>query len=332
MLAGPLAGHIRPERFYSVNVAYTLLLGAVLVVVAGSVELLAALPRLEVLAPLLAADPERLPDRVDPGDLRGEIHVNDVTFAYQPDEPPVLSGVSLRVRPGEFVAVVGPSGCGKSTLLRLLLGFERPGSGAVLYDGQDLAELDVQAVRRQCGVVLQDGMLFAGSVRENIAGAGNYPLERLWEAARMAGLDGDIAGFPMGMGTNVPFGGGTLSVGQRQRVLIARALVDRPRMLFFDEATSALDNRTQEIVTQSTRTLAASRIIIAHRLSTVMNADRIVVLDKGTVVQDGTYGELMADREGLFHRLARRQLLVAPEHTPDGDTLAVVDRRTAGQT
>ncbi|MEV4708487.1 ATP-binding cassette domain-containing protein [Actinoplanes sp. NPDC049316] len=318
MLAGPLAGQIPAERFYSVNVAYTLLLGAVLVLVAGSVEMLAALPRLEVLAPVLGADPERLPDRVDPGELRGEIHLNDVTFAYQPDEPPVLTGVSLRVRPGEFVAVVGPSGCGKSTMLRLLLGFDRPTSGAVLYDGQDLAELDLQAVRRQCGVVLQDGMLFAGSVRENIAGAGTYPLERLWEAARMAGLDGDIAGFPMGMGTNVPFGGGTLSVGQRQRVLIARALVDRPRMLFFDEATSALDNRTQEIVTRSTRALAASRIVIAHRLSTVMNADRIVVMDAGTVVQEGTYAELMAERDGLFHRLARRQLLVAPEHTPDG--------------
>ncbi|GAA3300774.1 NHLP bacteriocin export ABC transporter permease/ATPase subunit [Dactylosporangium vinaceum] len=321
MLAGPLAGRITPERFYTVNVAYTLLLGAVLVVVGGSVELLAALPRLEVLAPVLRADPERLPDRVDPGDLRGEIHINDVTFAYSPDEPPVLSGVSLLVRPGEFVAIVGPSGCGKSTLLRLLLGFERPSNGAVLYDGQDLAELDVQAVRRQCGVVLQDGMLFAGSLRENIAGAGTYPLERLWEAARMAGLDGDIAGFPMGMGTNVPFGGGTLSVGQRQRVLIARALVHRPRMLFFDEATSALDNRTQEIVTQSTRALAASRVIIAHRLSTVLNADRIVVMDKGTVAQQGTYSELMADRDGLFHRLARRQLLVAPEHAPDGGEL-----------
>ncbi|GAA2514218.1 ATP-binding cassette domain-containing protein [Winogradskya humida] len=321
MLEGPLAGQITPERFYSVNVAYTLLLGAVLVVVAGSVEVLAAVPRLEVLAPVLEADPERLPDRVDPGDLRGEIHINDVTFSYQPDDPPVLNGVSLLVRPGEFVAVVGPSGCGKSTMLRLLLGFEQPTSGAVLYDGQDLAELDVQAVRRQCGVVLQDGMLFAGSLRENIAGAGNYPLERLWEAARMAGLDGDIAGFPMGMGTNVPFGGGTLSVGQRQRVLIARALVDRPRMLFFDEATSALDNRTQEIVTRSTRALAASRIVIAHRLSTVMNADRIVVMDRGVVVQDGTYPELMADRDGLFHRLARRQLLVAPEHTPDGAEL-----------
>ncbi|GAA1798793.1 NHLP bacteriocin export ABC transporter permease/ATPase subunit [Luedemannella flava] len=331
MLAGPLSGQIRPEQFYSVNVAYTLLLGAVLVVVAGSVEFLAALPRLEVLAPVLEADPERLPDRVDPGDLRGEIHINDVTFAYSPDEAPVLNGVSLLVRPGEFVAIVGPSGCGKSTLLRLLLGFERPTTGAVLYDGQDLAELDVQAVRRQCGVVLQDGMLFAGSVRENIAGAGTYPLERLWEAARMAGLDGDIASFPMGMGTNVPFGGGTLSVGQRQRVLIARALVDRPRMLFFDEATSALDNRTQEIVTQSTRALAASRIIIAHRLSTVMSADRIVVMDKGAIVQDGAYAQLMADKNGLFHRLARRQLLVAPERTPDGDELAVVDRRAAGQ-
>jgi ABC-type bacteriocin/lantibiotic exporter with double-glycine peptidase domain len=311
MLAGPLAGQISVTAFLVINAAFALLVGALIVIVTAGVEVLAAVPRLAVLRPILGAEPERTPDRVDPGDLRGDLALAGVTFAYQPDEPPVLEDVSLHVRPGEFVAIVGPSGCGKSTLLRLLLGFERPRNGSVLYDDQDICDLDVHAVRRQCGVVLQDGLLFAGSLRENICGAGNFTLERVWEAARMAGIDEDIDRLPMGMNTMVPMGGGTLSVGQRQRVLIARALIHRPRILFFDEATSALDNRTQEIVTASTRQLAATRIIIAHRLSTVVDADRIVVLDRGRIVAQGTFDELMTDEGSLFYRLARRQLLTS---------------------
>jgi NHLM bacteriocin system ABC transporter ATP-binding protein len=309
MLAGPFAGRIGVGQFLAVNAAFLLLLGSLPVLVAGGVEILGAIPRLAVLRPALAAAPERRPEKIDPGDLRGDITLVDVTFGYQPDDPPVLDGVSFHVRPGEFVAIVGPSGCGKSTLLRLLLGFEQPRSGTVLYDDQDLGELDVQAVRRQCGVVLQDGQLFAGSLRENICGGGNYHLDQVWEAARMAGLDNDIDSFPMGMSTMVPLGGGTLSVGQRQRVLIARALIDGPRIVFFDEATSALDNQTQEIVTSSTRRLAATRLVIAHRLSTVVHADRIVVLEGGRIVQEGTYDELMGEPEGLFYRLASRQLV-----------------------
>jgi ABC-type bacteriocin/lantibiotic exporter with double-glycine peptidase domain len=316
MLAGPLDGRVSTREFLIVNSAFTLMVGALLVLAAGGVEVLASAPRLAVLAPILVAEPERTPDRVDPGDLRGDVKVSDVTFGYRPDDAPVLDGVSLHARPGEFVAIVGPSGCGKSTLLRLLLGFEQPRSGAILYDDQDLGELDMPAVRRQCGVVLQDGQLFAGSIRENICGAGNFSLERIWEAARMAGLDEDIDRLPMGMSTMVPFGGGTLSVGQRQRVLVARALIHRPRVVFFDEATSALDNRTQQVVTASTKQLAATRVIIAHRLSTILEADRIVVLDRGRVVQEGTYAELLADEHALFHRLARRQLLAAPDPAP----------------
>ena len=178
----------------------------------------------------------------------------------------------------------------------------------MLYDGQDLADLDPQAVRRQCGIVLQDGSLFAGSIRENIAGAGNYDLDQVWQAAALAGVAKDIKEFPMQMATYLPPGGGTLSGGQRQRVLIARALIHQPRVLFFDEATSALDNRTQEIVTQSTRNMAATRLVIAHRLSTIIDADRIVVMNRGTVEQEGTFAELMDQPDGLFYRLASRQL------------------------
>ncbi|MEU4555189.1 NHLM bacteriocin system ABC transporter ATP-binding protein [Micromonospora violae] len=315
VLMGPLAGRVAPADFFILNVGFAMLLGALLVLVSAGVEVIAAVPRLGSLREILRADPEARPDRVDPGELRGEIALHRLTFAYQPDDPPVLTDIDLHVRPGEFVAIVGPSGCGKSTLLRLLLGFERQQQGAVLYDGQDLSELDVHAVRRQCGVVLQDGQLFAGSVRDNICGAGSFPLDQVWEAARMAGLADDLEALPMGMSTMVPFGGGTLSVGQRQRVLIARALAPLPRIIFLDEATSALDNRTQEVVSRSTAALAATRVVIAHRLSTVRAADTIVVLDAGRIVQRGTFDELMNQPEGLFHRLARRQLLTEPERS-----------------
>jgi ATP-binding cassette subfamily C protein len=308
MIAGPLAHKVAPGEFFTISIAFSLLLGSLLLLVSASVEIMAATPRLAALAPVVEARPEHRQDRTDPGDLHGEISLVGVSFAYQPDAPLVLDNLTLHINPGEFVAIVGPTGCGKSTLLRLLLGFENPTSGAVLYDGQDLADLGLQAVRRQCGIVLQDGALFAGSIRENISGVGNFDLDQVWEAARLAGVDTDIEGFPMGMGTLLPPGGGTLSSGQRQRILIARALIHRPRVLFFDEATSALDNRTQEIVTASTRTLAATRLVIAHRLSTIIDADRIVVLDKGAVAQEGTFAELMEQPDGLFFRLASRQL------------------------
>ncbi|WP_198955541.1 ATP-binding cassette domain-containing protein [Frankia sp. CcI49] len=325
VLAGPLAGRIGTAQFFVVNAAFLMLMGMLMVLVNAGVEALALLPRIEDLALVADTEVERRADRVDPGELRGGIELADVSFAYSDDGPMVLDRLSLQIQPGQFVAIVGPSGCGKSTLLRLLLGFDQPLAGSVLYDRQDLSELDVTAVRRQCGVVLQNGQLFAGSIRENIAGAADYPLDRLWDAARMAGIDTDIADLPMGMATVLPFGGGTLSVGQRQRLLIARALVGRPRILFFDEATSALDNRTQEIVTTSTRALAATRVVIAHRLSTIADADLIIVLDRGRVVQQGRYADLIADSGGMFAELARRQLL------DDADTDADTDVAAGGQ-
>jgi NHLM bacteriocin system ABC transporter ATP-binding protein len=308
VLAGPLAHKVSTSAFFIIDLAFSTLLGSLLLLVSSSVEILAVTPRLSAFAPIVAAEPEHRPDLVDPGDLEGEISLVGVSFAYRPDTPLVLDNLTLHVNPGEFVAVVGPSGCGKSTLLRLLLGFERPTSGSVLYDGQDLADLDPQAVRRQCGIVLQDGALFGGSIRENIAGAGNYDLDQVWRAATLAGVAQDIEEFPMQMATQLPPGGGTLSGGQRQRILIARALINQPRVLFFDEATAALDNRTQEIVTESTRTLAATRLVIAHRLSTIIDADRILVMDKGSIVQQGTFAELMDQPDSLFFRLASRQL------------------------
>jgi ABC-type bacteriocin/lantibiotic exporter with double-glycine peptidase domain len=265
------------------------------------------LPAYERARPILTTLPEVDPSKTDPGELSGAIEVDHVSFRYQPGGPLVLDDVSLHCRPGEFIALVGPSGSGKSTLLRLLLGFDTPEAGAILYDGRDLATLDIRAVRRQIGSVLQNGRLMSGDIFTNIVGSSTLTLDDAWEAARMAGLEEDIKLMPMGMNSYISEGGGTLSGGQRQRLMIARAIVTRPRILFFDEATSALDNRTQEIVSQSLQNLAATRVVIAHRLSTIVNADRIYVLQHGRVVETGTYRELM-QRRGVFAQLARRQI------------------------
>jgi NHLM bacteriocin system ABC transporter ATP-binding protein len=264
-------------------------------------------PLYERALPILQGLPEVLPTQTVPRELKGEVEGQHLIFRYYPDAPLVLRDVSFHIAPGEYAAFVGPSGCGKSTLFRLLLGFETPVSGSVYYDGVDLAGLDAQAIRRQIGVVLQSGTLLAGSLWENICGAAWFPLEDAWEAARMAGLEEDIKNMAMGMHTVVQAGGGGLSGGQRQRLLIARALVGKPRLLLFDEATSSLDNRTQAIVSQSLAALNATRIVIAHRLSTVIGADRIIVMDRGQIVQTGNYAELMR-APGLFRELAERQL------------------------
>ena len=216
--------------------------------------------------------------------------------------------MSFAIRAGEHVAIVGGSGSGKSTVLRLLLGFERPRTGSLTYDGQELASLDPSRVRAQIGVVLQSSQLFAGSINENIRGASGASLEQCRLAAERAGLGPDLKLMPMGLHTPITEGSGTLSGGQRQRILIARAIVAEPAILFFDEATSALDNATQSVVARTLDSLRATRVTIAHRLSTVRNADRIFVLEAGRFVETGSYSELMA-RNGAFAALSRRQLL-----------------------
>jgi ATP-binding cassette subfamily C protein len=236
----------------------------------------------------------------------GGIEVSHVSFRYEPHGPLILDDVSLRIRPGEFVAVVGPSGSGKSTLLRILLGFEACTEGAVFYDGQDLAGLDLRVVRQQIGVVLQNSRVTAGDVYTNIVGSSGRSIEDAWAAARGAALDQDIEAMPMGMHTVISQGGATFSGGQKQRLLIARALASRPSILFFDEATSALDNVTQAAVSDSLERLRVTRVVIAHRLTTIRHADTIVVLDRGRIVEMGRYEELMQKR-GAFFALARRQ-------------------------
>ncbi len=294
-------------EFLAFNVAFTTFQNALLQMSVSLTASLNVIPLYERMTPIIQTLPEVDEAKAHPGRLEGKIEINNVRFRYIPEGPFVLNDVSLSVKPGEFVALVGGSGSGKSTLFRILLGFETPDSGTVYYDGQDFATLDVREVRRQIGVVLQNGRLMAGDIYRNIVGNSTLTIDDAWAAARMAGLDEDIKQMPMGMNTVLSAGGGTLSGGQRQRLLIARAVVNKPRILFFDEATSALDNRTQATVGRSLENLQATRIVIAHRLSTISGADRIFVMDKGLIVQGGSYAELIG-QEGLFAQLVNRQI------------------------
>jgi NHLM bacteriocin system ABC transporter ATP-binding protein len=287
--------------------AFAACLTAVLSTCFALVQTLNTIPLYEQAKPILQTLPEVDGDKAEPGALSGDIEIQHAVFRYRSDGPLVLRDLTLQISAGQFIAFVGPSGSGKSTILRLLLGFEKLDSGSIHYDGQEIGGLDIQAVRRQIGVVLQSGRLMSGDILTNIIGSGSASLEEAWEAARMAGFADDIKQMPMGMHTVISEGGGTLSGGQRQRLMIARAIVSRPRILLFDEATSALDNRTQGIVSASLERLQATRIVVAHRLSTIVKADRICVVDHGRIVETGQHHELMA-RNGLYAELAKRQL------------------------
>ena len=300
-------GAISPARFIAFNAALVQALGAFAGLTAVATFLSETALLYDDTHEVLEEPREREGIRSDPGELRGAIEVAHVSLRYRPDEPLVLDDVSFEVQPGEFVAVVGPSGAGKSSLLRVLLGFERLDLGTVRYDGRRLDTLDLSAVRRQIGVVVQSARLMPGDIYTNIVGPRPLAMADAWEAARVAGIEDEIRRLPMGMQTRVGDGGGTFSGGQRQRLLIARAVAGRPRILLFDEATSALDNRSQAAVADTIHRLRATRVVIAHRLSTVRKADRILVLDQGRIVQEGSFDELMA-QDGLFRDLARRQL------------------------
>lgn len=264
-------------------------------------------PHIENLRPILEEIPENTTDKVEADPLSGGIEVSHLSFAYGEDNKDVLHDISFQIAAGENVAIVGHSGCGKSTLVRLLLGFEKPRSGAIYYDGQSLAELSLPSVRSQMGVVLQNGQLMSGDIFTNIVGQAALTQDDAWEAAEAAGIADDIRAMPMGMNTVISEGSENISGGQRQRIMIARALAAKPAILIFDEATSALDNRTQSIVTESLNKLKTTRLVIAHRLSTIKECDRILVMDKGSLVESGTYEELVA-KNGVFAKLVRRQV------------------------
>lgn len=293
-------------------IAFTALFGSfsayVLQLVKSTVNYKNEKPNIERLKPIMKAMPEFDDAKELPGDISGGIEINNVSFSYDADSPLVLDGVSINIKPGEYVGLVGSSGCGKSTLMKLLLGFEKPVAGKIYYDNKDIESVDKRELRKKMGVVLQDGKLISGSIFENITiTAPDATVKDVNAVIEAVGLKEDIAAMPMGLHTVLSEDCGTISGGQQQRILIARAIISNPGILFFDEATSALDNITQSMVCDTLEKMNSTRIVIAHRLSTIIKCDRIIVLDKGRVAEEGTYEELM-NNKALFYQLASRQM------------------------
>ena len=300
---------VTPSEYIAFNAAYGAVMGAFTSLSAVALSVANIKPILEMAEPILKTAPETAEHNEMVTRLSGSIELSNVYFRYTDAMPWVVDGMNLKIRAGEYVALVGATGCGKSTLMRLLLGFETPDKGAIYYDGKDMSKLDLRSLRRRIGAVTQDGCLFQGDIYSNIViSAPELTLDEAWEAAEMAGIADDIRAMPMGMHTVISEGQGGISGGQKQRLMIARAVAPKPKILMFDEATSALDNRTQKQVSEALDGLKSTRIVIAHRLSTVKNCDRILVLDKGRIVEDGSYDELIA-QNGLFAALAARQRL-----------------------
>ena len=297
------------SNWFAFSSAYGSVMGAFTALSGVALTAAKIKPTLEMAKPFLEAEPETSESREIVTKLTGSIELNNVCFRYDEKSPYIVNGMSLKIKPGEYVAIVGKTGCGKSTLMRLLLGFEKPEKGAVYYDGKDINRLDLGSLRRKIGTVMQNGGLFQGDLYSNIViTAPELTLDDAWEAAEKAGIADDIRAMPMGMQTLVSEGQGGISGGQKQRLMIARAIAPKPKILMFDEATSALDNRTQKQVSEALDAMGCTRIVIAHRLSTIRHCDRILVLDGGSVIEDGTYDELIA-RSGFFAELVERQRL-----------------------
>ncbi|MGN0321110.1 MAG: NHLP bacteriocin export ABC transporter permease/ATPase subunit [Lachnospira sp.] len=295
--------------YYAFTVAYGMVSGAFTSLSSIALTVANFRPIIEMAKPMLEAVPEISEGKQVISRLSGSIELNNISFRYNDNMPLVIDDLSLKIRPGQYVAIVGSTGCGKSTLMRILLGFEKPQKGAVYYDGRDISTVDLKSLRRKIGVVMQDGKLFQGDIYSNIViSAPDLTMDDAWEAAELAGIADDIRSMPMGMYTQISEGNGGVSGGQRQRLMIARAIAPKPKILMFDEATSALDNLTQKKVSESLEKLKCTRIVIAHRLSTIRQCDRIIVLDHGKIIEDGTYSELM-EKKGFFTDLVERQRL-----------------------
>ena len=304
-----IQGGVSVAEYTAFNAAYAMVFGAIRSIFGIAFDIAGIKPILEMVEPIFSALPEVAGDKKVVEKLSGGIELNNVTFRYTDDGPAILDDLSLKIRPGQYIAIAGKTGCGKSTLMRILLGFEIPQKGAVYYDGKDIKKLDLQSLRRNIGSVMQNGKLIMGSIYENLViSAPSLTMEEAWAAAETAGIASDIREMPMGMQTVIGEGSGGISGGQRQRLLIARAIAPKPKILMFDEATSALDNMTQREVSDALDNLKCTRLVIAHRLSTIKNADRIIVLDKGKIIEDGSYEELIANN-GYFADLVERQRL-----------------------
>ena len=299
------------SQYYAFTAAYGRVMGAFSALAGIAVSVASIRPVLEMAEPILKAEPEVAADKQPVDRVTGHIEMSHVSFRYEESMPYVLNDLSLDIKAGEYVAIVGRTGCGKSTLVRLLLGFEKPVKGGIFYDRHDLNSIDPRSLRKHIGVVIQNGQLFQGDIFSNITiSAPDLTLDEAWEAAEMAGIAQDIRDMPMGMQTLISEGQGGISGGQKQRLMIARAVAPKPSILIFDEATSALDNKTQKQVSGALDKLNCTRIVIAHRLSTIRNCDRILVMDKGTIIEEGTYDDLIA-QNGHFAELVARQRLDA---------------------
>ena len=291
------------------NAAYGMLSGALMSVAGIALTAARIKPVIEMAKPIMDAEPEISEGKHIVTKISGGIELSNVSFRYEDNSPLVVDDLSLKIKPGQYVAIVGKTGCGKSTLLRLLLGFEKPQKGAIYYDGRDMGTLDLKSLRKKIGVVTQNGKLFQGDIYSNIIISAPYlSVDDAWKAAEIADIADDIRAMPMGMHTIISEGAGGISGGQKQRLMIARAVAPNPKILMFDEATSALDNITQKKVSEALDSLKCTRIVIAHRLSTIKQCDRIIVLDGGKIVEDGTYEELL-EKQGYFHELVERQKL-----------------------
>lgn len=303
-----LSTEVSMSNYIAFTSAYGMISAAITALVPSIPEMAQARPMLDNLRPLLEATPEIEQNAPQVDELMGSIEMNDVSFRYSDDSPLVIDNISLSIAPGEYVGIVGKSGCGKSTLMRLLLGFEKPLKGEIYYDNYDLAKVDKTSLRRKIGCCLQNGSLFTGDLFRNITITAPWAThDDAWEALRMADMEKDVKRMPMGLHTVVVEGSGGFSGGQKQRLLIARALIGHPQIIFFDEATSALDNISQKQVSDNLDSLHCTRVVIAHRLSTIRHCDRIIVLDQGHIAEEGNFDELMA-KKGLFYEMSLRQM------------------------
>ena len=309
LYAAAIKNHVSVADYYAFSTAYGMVSAAFMSAVSIAASVANIKPTLEMAKPIMETEPEIHEGKENITSLRGGIELSHVTFRYDESMPNVIDDLSLTVKPGEYLAVVGSTGCGKSTLMRLLLGFETPQKGSIFFDRKDITKLDLESLRRRIGSVTQDGKLFLGDIYSNIViTAPELGMDAAWEAAEIASIADDIRRMPMGMQTMICEGQGGISGGQRQRLMIARAVAPKPKILMFDEATSALDNLTQKKISDAIDTLRCTRIVIAHRLSTIRNCDRIIMLEGGRIVEDGTYDELIA-KEGKFAELVKRQQL-----------------------
>ena len=301
--------NVSVSDYYAFNSAYGMVASAFTAISGIAITVANIRPTLEMAKPIMEAEPEMQDGKEIITKLSGSIELNHVTFRYDDSMPNVIDDLSLKVKPGEYLAIVGATGCGKSTLMRLLLGFEKPQKGSIFYDRKDISHVDLESLRKKIGSVMQDGKLFLGDIYSNIViSAPQLTLDDAWKAAEIASIAEDIRKLPMGMNTLISEGQGGISGGQKQRLMIARAVAPGPKVLMFDEATSALDNLTQKHVSDAIDSLKCTRIVIAHRLSTIRHADRIIFLKDGKIVEDGTYDELIA-AEGFFAELVERQRL-----------------------